>query len=79
MPPLRNRKEDIPLLAEHFLKSICVGYALPCKTMTVEAVGELQKMPWSGNVRELRNVVERLGILSGDTITADDVVRYAFT
>ena len=76
VPPLRERAEDIPLLIEHFISKICEEYALPQKSISREALEILKKMPWSGNIRELRNVVERLIILSGNEITAEDIRLY---
>ena len=63
VPSLNERKEDIPLLAEAFLKEICEDYGMPLKTFTPDALKELQKMTWTGNIRELHNVVERMVIL----------------
>src|SRR5436190_8669053 len=63
VPSLNERKEDIPLLAESFLKEICDDYGMPLKAFTPEALKELQKMNWTGNIRELRNVIERLVIM----------------
>lgn len=77
VPALNERKEDIPLLAEHFLQSICDDYGMAKKTITKEAIKELQKIDWTGNIRELRNVIERLIILSDKTITDKDVIAYA--
>lgn len=77
VPALCDRREDIPLLVRHFIASICDEYDIPVKEMEPEAVAELQAMPWSGNIRELRNVIERLIILSGDTITLEDTLTYA--
>ena len=77
VPSLNERKEDIPLLAEHFLKLICEEHGMPLKTFTKEALKELQKINWTGNIREFRNVVERLIILCDKTITDKDVVAYA--
>lgn len=77
VPSLNERKEDIPLLAEHFLQSICDDYGMAKKTITKEAIKELQKINWTGNIRELRNVIERLIILSDKTITDKDVIAYA--
>ncbi|MFN7012940.1 MAG: sigma-54-dependent transcriptional regulator [Bacteroidia bacterium] len=77
VPSLNERKEDIPLLAEHFLQSICDDYGMAKKTITKEAIKELQKIDWTGNIRELRNVIERLIILSDKTITDKDVIAYA--
>ncbi len=71
---LRDRIDDIPILVDHFLRCICDEYGVELKSITPEAIKILQKMRWSGNIRELRNVVERLIILSdGDTIEASDV------
>lgn len=76
VPSLNDRKDDIPLLAEHFLKELCDDYKQPVKEMDKAAVKLLQEYNWTGNIRELRNVVERLVILSDKTITADDVRKY---
>lgn len=76
VPPLRERAEDIPELIEHFIKEICAEYGMPEKRIDSEAVESLRKMPWSGNIRELRNVVERLIVLSGNEIKAHDVELY---
>ncbi|MFL5766138.1 MAG: sigma-54-dependent transcriptional regulator [Bacteroidia bacterium] len=77
VPSLNERKEDIPLLAEHFLKVISEDYGMPVKTFTKDAIKELQKINWTGNIREFRNVVERLIILCDKTITDKDVIAYA--
>jgi two-component system nitrogen regulation response regulator NtrX len=77
VPSLNERKDDIPLLAQHFLKMICEDHGMPLKTFTKEAVKELQKINWTGNIREFRNVVERLIILCDKTITDKDVIAYA--
>lgn len=77
VPSLNERKEDIPLLAEHFLQIICDEYGIAKKKITQEAIKELQKIDWTGNIRELRNVIERLIILSDKTITDKDVIAYA--
>ncbi len=77
VPSLNERKEDIPLLAEHFLNLICQDHGMPIKTFTKEAIKELQKINWTGNIREFRNVVERLIILCDKTITDKDVIAYA--
>ena len=74
VPPLRERPEDIPLLAAHFLEGYCARMGRPPKVLTPEAVEALQGYPWPGNVRELKNLMERLVILcQGDTITPDDL------
>jgi two-component system, NtrC family, nitrogen regulation response regulator NtrX len=77
VPALNERKEDIPLLSEHFLDLICREYGMPKKSLTKEAQQELQKINWTGNIRELRNVIERLIILCDKTITDKDVKQYA--
>ncbi len=77
VPSLNERKDDIPLLAQHFLKMICEDHGMPLKTFTKEAMKELQKINWTGNIREFRNVVERLIILCDKTITDKDVIAYA--
>ncbi len=77
VPSLNERKEDIPLLSEHFLKQICEDYGMPLKSFSKEALKELQKINWTGNIREFRNVVERLIILCGKVISDQDVIAYA--
>ncbi len=76
VPSLNDRKDDIPMLAEHFLKLICQEHGMPLKTLTKDAIKELQKINWTGNIREFRNVVERLIILCDKTITEKDVIAY---
>ena len=76
VPDLKDRKEDIPLLVNHFIQLICAEQGWKTKSITEEAIQSLQQHHWPGNIRELRNVVERLIILSGDTITAEDVHLY---
>ncbi|MGM9805475.1 MAG: sigma-54-dependent transcriptional regulator [Candidatus Aphodosoma sp.] len=75
--PLSKRPEDIPLLVDHFNKIISGSQGHPVKQFAPDAIELLQAMPWRGNVRELHNIVERLLILCGDTITAADVGEYA--
>ncbi len=77
IPPLHERKDDIPLIANHFLKEICENQGKPQMELTGDAHEELKKLKWTGNVRELRNVIERLVILCDMTITAEDVITYA--
>jgi len=74
---LSERLEDIPLLTDHFINLVCTEQGIAPKKIADKAVKELQKLPWTGNVRELRNVVERLVILSGKEITDGDVKAYA--
>lgn len=77
VPSLNDRKEDIPALAEHFINLICTDYGMPIKTITKAALTELQKKDWTGNIREFRNVIERLIILCGKEITDKDVKQFA--
>jgi DNA-binding NtrC family response regulator len=76
VPSLNERIEDIPLLIEHFSGKISEEYQMPQKKLHSDALKELQTMLWTGNIRELRNVVERLYILSGKEITLADVKKY---
>ena len=76
VPPLRERSSDVPELTQHFVDEISSLYGIPPKPLDSDAMEALSAMRWSGNVRELRNVIERLIILSGDTITIDDVHKY---
>ncbi len=76
VPSLNDRRDDIPLLADQFLKEICADYGIAIKPVDPVALSMLQQYNWTGNIRELRNVVERLVILSGKTITSDDVQAY---
>lgn len=75
--PLSKRVEDIPLLVEYFASIICEAQGRAVKHFSKGAIEKLQQKPWRGNIRELRNIVERLIILCGDTITAQDVEEYA--
>ena len=75
VPALRDRASDIPLLVEKFLVDIAAEYGAKPKAITPKAVALLQKQPWTGNIRELRNVVERLIIMGGDEISEQDVAR----
>ncbi|MCS6967340.1 MAG: sigma-54 dependent transcriptional regulator [Cytophagales bacterium] len=76
VPPLKERKEDIPLLVDYFLQEIAEDYGAAKKSITPEAIAQLQTYEWTGNIRELRNVVERLVIMGGQQITAEDVRKY---
>lgn len=76
VPSLNERKDDIPLLTEQFLEDICDDYGIAKKTISDDAIKALQEYNWTGNIRELRNVVERLVILSGKTITREDIKNY---
>ncbi len=73
VPSLNDRKEDIPLLVDQFLKDIAEDYGQAVKPIDPKAIEALQQHDWTGNIRELRNVVERLVILSGKSIGVDDV------
>ena len=76
VPSLDERKDDIPLLVEHFVEMVCNEYGKPTKKVHPDAMKRLQELSWTGNIRELRNVVERLIILSGKEITLDDVKSF---
>lgn len=78
VPSLNDRRDDIPQLVQHFIQQISGEYGQPQKSIDNDAVVALQKHNWSGNIRELRNVVERLIILSGNSITVDDVRSFVF-
>lgn len=75
-PALNNRRDDIPLLADHFLRQVCAEYGIAARKINTQAVEALKNFNWTGNIRELRNVVERLIILGGDPITGEDVKKY---
>ena len=77
VPPLCDRVEDIPLLTRHFIDEICDESGMPHRNIDEDALKELSGYGWTGNIRELRNVVERLLILTGNTITKEDVISYA--
>ncbi|MBT7656347.1 MAG: sigma-54-dependent Fis family transcriptional regulator [Flavobacteriales bacterium] len=76
-PALSERIEDIPLLANHFMKQLAAEQRMEIKAFSTTAIKELQNYPWSGNVRELRNVVERLLILGRNPISVDDIKQFA--
>ena len=77
IPSLDERKDDIPLLVDYFCEQICSEQGIQTKTFAPEAVEALQQRSWTGNIRELRNVVERLIILAGQTITKADIDAFA--
>lgn len=77
VPSLNDRKEDIPVLANHFIQLICSDHGIPCKTLNQSALSALQKVNWTGNIRELRNIIERLVILCDQEIDGKDVQKYA--
>jgi two-component system, NtrC family, nitrogen regulation response regulator NtrX len=76
VPSLNDRRDDIPLLVDKFLTDICSDYGIAKKVIDKEALDALNQHNWTGNIRELRNVVERLIILSGKTVNAEDVHSY---
>ncbi|MBK7488269.1 MAG: sigma-54-dependent Fis family transcriptional regulator [Bacteroidales bacterium] len=77
VPTLNERQEDIPLLADHFNTLICGEYGMGKKKIKPDAIAELQKIIWTGNIREFRNVLERLIILCPEEITGRDVIAFA--
>jgi DNA-binding NtrC family response regulator len=77
VPTLNERLDDIPLLASHFIKQICGEYGMQEKTISEKGIKELQKINWTGNIREFRNVIERLIILCDQEITDADVLKFA--
>jgi len=77
VPPLSERRSDIPIIADQFCEEICTDYGMPVKKITNGAIDALKTLPWTGNIRELRNMVERLIILSDKSITEKDVYAYA--
>lgn len=78
IPSLNERKEDIPVLSKHFLEQICHDYNMKELKISETALAELQAHNWTGNIRELRNVIERLVILCDDIIEVDDVKKFVF-
>lgn len=79
VPSLNDRRADIPVLAQHFTAKICDDYGTALKNISPDALQTLSNLNWTGNIRELRNVMERLVILSGKEITNDDVLAFALT
>lgn len=77
VPSLSERLDDIPTLSQHFIELICDEYGMPQKEITPDAIEALKKFTWTGNIREFRNVIERLIILCEKEITANDVVSFA--
>ncbi len=77
VPTLNERSSDIPLIATHFMKVICIEHRIQEKTFSKDALKGLQELRWTGNIRELRNVIERLIILCGNEITAKDIKLFA--
>lgn len=77
VPPLGERRDDIPLLTKSFLQEICTDYGMPEKKVSEAGIEALKALPWTGNIRELRNMIERLIILSDKVITDADVKAFA--
>jgi two-component system, NtrC family, nitrogen regulation response regulator NtrX len=77
LPPLRERKEDIPVLVQHFAEQVCAQNSWKPSVFTADAIQELMAQSWAGNIRELRNVVERLMLLAPDGQVSPDIVRLA--
>ncbi len=77
VPSLNDRKDDIPLLAEHFLTMVCAEHGVGRKSFLDSALNQLKVTDWTGNIRELRNIIERLVILCGQEISGDDVKMFA--
>jgi len=77
VPALNERRMDIPLLANHFIQLICQDHGIPCKKLNEGALNALMELDWTGNIRELRNIIERLVILCDQEIDATDVQKYA--
>ncbi len=77
VPSLKDRKDDIPILVNKFLEDIAQENGAIKKTISPESLKKLQEFPWTGNIRELRNVVERLVILGEPTISLEDIKKYA--
>ena len=77
VPSLRERREDIALLAEHFMQELARDQGMEVKSFSVEALQTLEAYDWTGNIRELRNVVERLLILGDTPISKEDIIQFA--
>ena len=77
VPSLNDRLDDIPLLANHFIKMVCADQGIPLKSFDEKALIALKSIDWTGNIRELRNIIERLVILCGPVISAEDVKMYS--
>ena len=77
VPHLKERKDDITVIAHQFLEDICNDYNMPIKKISENAISALKDLPWTGNVRELHNMIERLIILSDKSITENDVIAFA--
>ena len=77
VPPLKDRRDDIPLLVDYFIQNLNQQQGLEAKTFSKDAIEQLMDYPWTGNIRELRNVVERLIILGSNPVTEKDIVQFA--
>jgi DNA-binding NtrC family response regulator len=77
VPSLNERRDDISLLAEHFMTMVCAEHGIPKKSFAPDALEELKNTDWTGNIRELRNIIERLIILCGQTIQGEEVRMFA--
>jgi two-component system nitrogen regulation response regulator NtrX len=77
VPSLNDRRDDVPLLAEHFMTMVCAEHGIPKKSFAPDALEELKNTDWTGNIRELRNIIERLIILCGNTIQGEEVRMFA--
>ena len=77
VPSLNDRIDDVPILANHFIKLICSDQGVPTKSFDDKAIEALKKINWTGNIRELRNIIERLVILCGPVISKEDVELYS--
>ena len=77
VPSLNDRIDDVPMLANHFIKLICSDQGVPTKSFDDKAIEALKKINWTGNIRELRNIIERLVILCGPVISKEDVELYS--
>lgn len=77
VPSLNERRDDIPILADHFMTMVCAEHGVPRKSFTEDALEALKQTDWSGNIRELRNIIERLIILCGNNISDEDVKAFA--
>lgn len=77
VPSLNERRDDIPMLAEYFMTTVCAEHGIARKSFSADALSELSKIDWTGNIRELRNIVERLIILGGSVISGEEVKMFA--
>ena len=77
VPSLKERKKDIPLLVDYFTENLIAEQGLDPKTFSKSAIDRLMDYPWTGNIRELKNVIERLMILGSNPVTVDDIEQFA--